>query len=127
MSKKGKAQTKSVEVMLTNFHADFQSGLNISQIAEKYDVGKSYAYKLLGKIAEMNGVSRAYYLEREHSTHNVTVEYDRNNGYTHYTDEMFKNIMKSFDDLLEDITVLSKDLEVLNQEIKNNDYEECQL
>ena len=123
---RGKTQTKCVEKLVRNFHTDFEAGLTITQIADKYYVTKSYIYKLLEKIAKQNGVKREYYLEREHATH-TSSEYDRNTGFTHYNDEMFQNIMKSFDNLHEDISTLRSKLEAFKQEINNKEDEECQL
>lgn len=123
MSKKRKTQTQSVEFMINNFHGDFESGLSIQQISEKYDIDKSYIYKLLDQIATNNGVTREYYLVHPQKSHSNTA-CDRNNSYTPYKEEDYKNICKSFDELISDISALRQEVEKLNEEADITNHEE---
>lgn len=113
----------SVEELIKNFHEDFESGLSIPEIADKYKIDKSYIYRLLEKIATLNGVDRSYYLKKEHSTHNITMKYDHNNSYNHYDDEMFIAIDKKFEDLQNDISDLCAKLKEVNNKYKDLDSE----
>jgi hypothetical protein len=118
-----KKRTQRVEEFKKNFHAEFESGVALAEIAKKYDVDKSYAYKLLGGIAASNGVTRDYYMVRENTGYTVT-SVNRKNSFTHYSDEDYNSIISSFDNCFSDIKILNQKIEAMKKERENNEDEE---
>lgn len=102
MKKRKTDLTLSVKKMMENFHNDFNNGLNINEIAEKYKIDKSTIYKKLDVIAESNGVTRDYYIKHPQKAHSIPA-HDTNNSYKHYTDDELENISASFDNIIDEI------------------------
>ena len=66
---RGREETQRVKNMKENFMTCHQDGLDIPQIAEKFEVNVTTIYKLLQEIADANGVERKELLKRVHRPH----------------------------------------------------------
>lgn len=67
-TRRTKRTSERVVQLKKNFIELHEQGFTIPEIADKFHLGKSTVYRLLGEIAQENGVSRDSLLQEVHET-----------------------------------------------------------